>query len=307
MAGDRHDDDATPAGAGEVSATLSAGDFGSPGPTGRSDGAARSEEPRGRVVGRYVILSLLGVGGMGAVYAAYDPELDRKVALKLLRPDSLSIDSARMLREARALARLAHPNVVAVHDVGTLGAEVFIAMEHVDGLTVHRWLRQRDRSRREVLDVFLAAGRGLAAAHRAGLVHRDFKPDNMMVALDGRVRVLDFGLARAQASAGAESTLREALIGDVDVGEARLTREGALLGTPTYMAPEQWRGAVADARSDQFSFCVALWEALLGERPFRGTTMQALMTSVTNGAIEAAPAGSRRVSSELRRARERGL
>ena len=153
---------------------------------------------RGAVVGRYITLSVLGAGAMGVVYAAYDPELERKVALKLLRPSALSIDYARLLREARTLARVAHPNVVSVFDVGTVGHEVFIAMEHVEGKTVGAWMRQRERAIREVLEIFTAAARGLAAAHRAGVNHRDFKPDNVMVGSDGRVRVLDFGLARAR-------------------------------------------------------------------------------------------------------------
>jgi serine/threonine protein kinase/tetratricopeptide (TPR) repeat protein len=157
-----------------------------------------SELGRGTCVGRYVLLDPLGQGGMGVVYKAYDPELDRPIALKLLRAADGDAPHLRerLLREAQALARLTHPNVIAVHDVGTYRGHVFIAMELVEGKTLRAWLRERPRSRREILDAFLAAGEGLAAAHRAGLVHRDFKPDNVMLAEDGRVRVLDFGLAR---------------------------------------------------------------------------------------------------------------
>src|SRR5215467_5449218 len=156
---------------------------------------------RGASIGRYVILGLVGRGGMGEVYAAYDPELDRKVALKLLRvkPNAgvtMSEGRARTLREAQAIARLSHPNVVVVYDVGTFQDQVFIAMEFVDGETVTLWLETRARRWQEVLKVFLAAGRGLLAAHEKGLVHRDFKPDNVMVGRDGDVRVMDFGLAR---------------------------------------------------------------------------------------------------------------
>ncbi len=220
---------------------------------------------RGAAVGRYVILDRIGAGGMGVVYAAYDPELDRRVALKLLRTDRFAAPGhLRLLREAKALARLTHPNVVAVHDAGTFGDQVFVAMELVEGETLRQWLEAGARSWREVLDRLLAAGRGLAAAHAAGLVHRDFKPENVLLGRDGRVRVVDFGLAKALADAAEEPAAPDS------GGElaSPLTEWGAVLGTPAYMAPEQIRGIAADARSDQFSFCVALYEALYGERPF---------------------------------------
>ena len=252
------------------------------------------------------MLSLLGTGGMGAVYAAYDPDLDRKVAPKLLRPDAASVDSVRPTREARALAKLAHPNVVSVFDVGTVGAEVVIAMEFIEGMTVTRWLQERVRSVREVLDLFLAAGRGLAAAHQAGLIHRDFKPDNMMVGSDGRVRVMDFGLAGAASSAAV--VVDDPLASDSQGrSDLRLTREGTLLGTPAYMAPEQWQDAQVEAWTDQFSFCVALWEALYGLRPFRGRSLHALMHSVTHGEIDMVSRRKSKVPAFLRRVLERGL
>ncbi|WP_434418236.1 tetratricopeptide repeat protein [Nannocystis pusilla] len=272
--------------------------------------AARPTRARGNVVGRYVVLSLLGTGGMGAVYAAHDPELDRKVALKLLRSDAGPGEAARMIREARALARLAHPNVVAVHDVGVVGegeeAEVFIAMEFVDGVTLRTWLRQRPRSLREIVEVFAAAARGLAAAHKVDLVHRDFKPDNVMVDGDGRVRVMDFGLARA----GLGGLSREpSLPGDLRASatDVRLTRAGTRLGTPAYMAPEQWQDDEVDARTDQFALCVALWEALYGERPFRGESVHELMFAVTEGPLARAPEGKRRAPAWLGKVLERGL
>jgi tetratricopeptide (TPR) repeat protein len=215
---------------------------------------------RGAAVGRYLVLDRIGAGGMGVVYAAYDPELDRRVALKLLRPDRFTgeVDRLRLLREAQALARLADPNVVAVYDAGTFGDRVFVAMELVEGETLRQWLGAGSRSWREILDRFLPAGRGLAAAHAAGLVHRDFKPENVLLGRDGRVRVVDFGLAEAAPEPGGELA-------------TPLAECGLVLGTPAYMAPEQIRGLAADARSDQFSFCVTLYEALYGERPFAGT------------------------------------
>src|SRR6185503_7846608 len=169
-----------------------------PGGAGSEAGLAK-----GATIGRYVVLGLLGRGGMGEVYAAYDPELDRKIAVKLLRARAgrSTIDGrTRLLREAQAIARLSHPNVVVVYDVGTFRDSVFIAMEFVEGHTLGYWLQEKTRPWREVLDVFQAAGRGLVAAHTAGLVHRDFKPENVMITKAGQVRVMDFGLARETAA-----------------------------------------------------------------------------------------------------------
>ena len=210
---------------------------------------------RGTSVGRYVVLEPVGSGGMGVVYAAYDPKLDRKVALKLVRMDADVPGAARqqrLLQEAQALARLSHPNVVSVHDAGSyLRDQVFLAMEFVDGGTLRDWLKDGPRAWRDTVQVFLQAGRGLAAAHAAGLVHRDFKPDNVLLGGDGRARVTDFGLALLH---------------------AEVEREGAggapVVGTRGYQAPEVLAGRPADARADQFSFCVALYEALHGRRPF---------------------------------------
>jgi eukaryotic-like serine/threonine-protein kinase len=233
---------------------------------------------RGAIVGRYLVLERIGQGGMGVVFAAYDPELDRRVALKLIRADGASGGGGRLVREARAQARIAHPNVVAVHDVGTLdGDRVFVAMELVAGETLREWLR-RPRAPREVLAMFLAAGRGLAAAHAAGVVHRDFKPDNVIVGGDGRPRITDFGLARAAAAApepGTDATLADTV-----------TRGGVVAGTPAYMAPEQLRGEPATAASDQFSFCAALFEGLHGARPFTGRTTEELLGAIERGRPE---------------------
>jgi tetratricopeptide (TPR) repeat protein/predicted Ser/Thr protein kinase len=226
---------------------------------------------RGSAIGRFLVLEKLGEGGMGVVYAAYDPTLNRRVALKLLQVAHAGPgrDSRlRLIREAQALAQLSHPGVVAVYEVGEHQADVFIAMELVEGATLKEWLGQQPRTWREVLDVCIAAGRGLAAAHAAGLVHRDFKPLNVLVGQDGRARVMDFGIARAAAEGAppaeglptAESLPARLLL-------APVTQQGRVMGTPAYMAPEQLRGQEADARSDLYSFCVSTWEALYGERP----------------------------------------
>ncbi|HUJ57986.1 MAG TPA: tetratricopeptide repeat protein [Kofleriaceae bacterium] len=252
-------------------------------PTEEPTGVTRREGPgsgprraaerleRGTLVGRYVVIALVGEGGMGVVYSAFDPELDRKVAIKLLqaRPAAGSSggEQAWLLREAQAMARLSHPNVLAVHDVGTLpGDRVFVAMELVEGETLRQWLRGPRRPWRDVLGVMRAAGAGLAAAHASGLVHRDFKPENVLVGRDGRVRVMDFGLARL---ADAEDLPPPDQAVDVHSPlSATLTAAGALVGTPAYIAPELRGGAAADARSDQFSFGVALYEALFRARPY---------------------------------------
>ncbi|MGQ0508938.1 MAG: protein kinase domain-containing protein [Myxococcaceae bacterium] len=256
--------------------------------------------PRGTSIGRYVLLRRLGEGGMGVVYAAYDPELDRKVAIKLLRDDILDPARAeahrgRLLREAQALARLSHPNVIVVHDVGTYGTQVFMAMEFVEGQTLGDWLREKKRGWREIVDAFLLAGYGLGAAHAAGLVHRDFKPENVILGHDGRVRVMDFGLARStDPDDPTKSGPRQIFASTTDLrrsdalGEP-LTETGILLGTPGYMAPEQHHGGEVDGRTDQFSFCVALYEALYGERPFAGQTIDALGLAVGQGMINEPP------------------
>jgi len=271
---------------------------------------------RGSALGRYIVLNKLGGGGMGVVYAAYDPELDRRVALKLLRSDPAEGSKQegareRLLREAQAMARLSHPNVISVHDVGTLGEQVFIAMELIDGRTLTRWLKEENRAPRRVLEVLIQAGKGLAAAHAGGLVHRDFKPDNVFVAKDGHVKVLDFGLARAAEDLASHAPTippRLEAFGSSTprVLEARLTRTGAFSGTPAYMAPEQFLGKTTDARTDQFSFCVALYEALYGERPFSGDSVEALAQQVTSGKVKD-PQKSRRVPGYLRPILRRGL
>ncbi len=241
-------------------------------------------------IGRYIVIGRLGAGAMGVVYAAYDPKLDRKVALKLLgKPDGDGVESARkrLEREAQALAKLADPHVVAVYDVDVHAGQLFVAMELVDGETLAAWLR-RPRPWPEVLDKFMAAGRGLAAAHAAGLVHRDFKPDNVMLGNDGRVRVMDFGLARAQIQPGLEAARASV---DPRGLPAVLTQTGAVMGTPAYMAPEQFDGR-ADARSDQFGFCVALYEGLYGQRPFASDSLARLLGAIMSGTLAPTPKGA---------------
>jgi eukaryotic-like serine/threonine-protein kinase len=223
---------------------------------------AAAELAGGTRLGRYVVHERLGAGGMGVVHAAYDPVLDRRVAVKLLRADRSTEDlRARLLCEARAMARLSHPNVMPIYDVGVHGRRVFIAMELVRGSTLRRRI-DAATPWREVIGAYLQAARGLAAAHAAGLVHRDFKPDNVLCGEDGRVRVADFGLAGVDPPAARGSAPRF----DAD------TVTGAVLGTPRYMAPEASRGEPVDARADQFSFCVSLFEALFDAHPYAVAT-----------------------------------
>ncbi|MCR9162526.1 MAG: tetratricopeptide repeat protein [Nannocystaceae bacterium] len=287
---------------------------------GATDPEERSTElplPQGAKLGRYVVLKAVGAGAMGVVYAAYDPQLDRKVALKVLRrgaeaspDDSQASRNTRMLREAQALARLSHPSVITVHDVGSFEGQVFLAMEFVEGGTLAEWLRAEPRPWRLVRNVFLQAGEGLAAAHEAGLVHRDFKPDNVLMHADGRAVVTDFGLARrmltapdVEAASPPADTQRSGSRSPLAV---TLTQTGALVGTPAYMAPEQLGGERSNALADQFGFCVALYEGLYGERPFRANTLMELVTAVSTGRVPPAPRGSE-VPRWLRRAVLRGL
>ncbi len=284
-------------------------------------------------IGRFTVLSTLGRGGMGVVYTAYDPELDRKVALKLVHlsgdPEHRALARERLLHEAQTMAQLSHPNVVAVYEVGSVADQVFLAMEYVRGDSLRVWL-QTHRPWREVLAVFLQAGAGLDAAHKAGIVHRDFKPDNALVDRDGRVRVVDFGLAEQREGLNLRdsSILRSSsapqspppdtsasvnmrlAAGLQDLSPGTLSSMhrtgGRLVGTPAYMAPEQHLGGIADARADQFSFCAALYEALYGERPFPGATLGELRMNLIAGRMHAPPPRSP-VPPWLRRVLVRGL
>ena len=272
-------------------------------PAGATVEPIRDVSRRGTLVARYVVLREVGRGGMGRVFAAYDPKLDRTIALKVLRDTRAGPEAlARLLREAQSLARLNHPNVVTVHDVGEHEEQVFVAMEFVEGQTLTAWQAERTRSWREVVQMFRQAALGLAAAHEAGVVHRDFKPDNVMVepprtSMAPRVRVMDFGLAFS-AKARSEDAPEA---GDELDG---LTRPGAMMGTPAYMSPEQFRNQSIGPASDQFSFCIALYEALEGERPFAAGSLEELSVNVTTGRARTPRAG---VPAWLRGVVQRGL
>ena len=274
------------------------------------------------MIGRFKVIRELGRGGTGIVYIAYDVELDRKIAVKLLnneRPDERTGSAnARLLREAQSMARVSHPNIAAVHEVGMFCGQIYVAMEFVNGKTLASWLHgNRTLSWEQILSVFRQAAVGLAAAHDAGLVHRDFKPANAILGEDDRLRVLDFGLARADATPGGLHALDRTDEGNAlesspatSIDDAKLdlslTVTGTVLGTPAYMSPEQFLGQRIDAKSDQFSFCVALYEALYRERPFDGDTLSSLMAAVLAGKVRDTPT-SARVPRWLRAVVLRGL
>ena len=261
-------------------------------------------------IGRYAVLRQLGEGGMGVVYSAYDEGLDRRVALKLLRPgrDNSPHNQARMQREARAMARLSHPNVVQVYEVGRWEEQVYLAMEFVQGRTLGAWLKAQQRTWQQILDVLVQAGRGLHAAHQANVVHGDFKPDNILIDEQDRARVVDFGLSRAEpretsgtaaepAAAPGQAPPPPAPAAEADApadpgNHADLGRSqaGRVAGTPAYMAAEQHAGKQADARTDQFAFAVTLYTALYGQHPFAGGSLLELVINVTDGKIRPAPA-----------------
>ena len=286
---------------------------------GESQGPYGEAPPirQGDRLSQFVVMEELGAGAMGVVLAAHDPDLDRRVAIKLVRPKSGAPPTKeaqiRMLREAQSMAKVTHPNVVAVHQVGFERNQLFIAMEFIDGRTLRAWAQERPRRLTEVLEAYRAAGEGLIAAHSAGLVHRDFKPDNVLVGHDGRVVVTDFGLVSI-AGAGAPSTPPLTSTGQQVVDEAdlsqTLTATGSAMGTPAYMAAEQHRGQEVDARADQFAFCVALWEALYGVRPFQRKTYPETVRATLEGIPDPTPerpAITDAVPKAIHRAIERGL
>ena len=243
-------------------------------------GIVRSASVVGERLGRYRLVRRIGAGAMGCVYEAYDPLLERAVAIKVPRPGGTA---DRLRSEAKALARLVHPNVISVHDVGELEGRSFVVLELVEGLTLREWLGAERRGFQAIVDVLVAAGRGLAAVHAVGLVHRDFKPDNVIVGHDERVRVVDFGIASASMSG-----------------------DGQVAGTPAYMAPEQRIGIAVSALADQFSFCVVLWEALFGERPYHKADLLKLRAG-DRALLPCTPSGEHSVPPWLMQLIARGL
>ena len=267
-------------------------------------------------IGHYTVLRRLGSGAMGVVYLAHDDQLDRRVAIKLMQPEMMSQTSAaapeRLLREAQSLARLSHPNVVTVHEVGLFQNQPFVALEFVDGQTLGSWLKASRRSLREIKSALLEAGRGLHAVHQAGLIHRDFKPDNVLIDHQGRVRIVDFGLARQQEleplTEPPGSPPGECCEGTHDGRRSpSLTHSQAVMGTPAYMSPEQFTGKPVDARTDQFAFCVTCFEAFHDQRPFAGTTLDGIKQNVLAGTLRPLPRGARQVPGRVQRVIERGL
>lgn len=247
-----------------------------------------------RRVGQYALVKSLGEGGQGTVWAAYDEKLDRRVAIKLLHSEvgaSREQAEARLLREARALARVSHPNVVQVFEADEYEDGIYVVMEFIRGRTIDRWIADESPNWEAVRDVYLTAGRGLEAAHQSGLVHRDFKPDNVLVDARGQAKVVDFGLVKregkkpSEATSTVEQRLRKSATGN-------LTEHGAVLGTPVFMAPEQMRTGEASARSDQFSFCTALYRSLYDELPFPGDTPVERTVAIAEGRVRPAPVHS---------------
>jgi len=274
----------------------------------------RSPEPVH--IGRYEIRRRLGAGGMSLVYAAHDPALDREVAIKLLQRSFASAPGwrGRLRREALSMAKLSHVNIAHVYEVGEYEGRPFIAMELVRGPTLREWLEERDRSVPEIISMFIQAARGLAAAHQSGLVHRDFKPDNVIVDESGWARVLDFGLVLAPGERPAPPERIRDEHGEpeplprreIDTDDP--TEPGTVVGTPAYMAPEQMRGGEIDARADQFAFCVALYEALHGHRPFAGRSLSELAAAIESGSHSGLPVTDAvRVPPAIAAVIERGL
>jgi tetratricopeptide (TPR) repeat protein/predicted Ser/Thr protein kinase len=235
-------------------------------------------------LGRFVLIDSIGLGGMGNVYSAFDPELEREVALKVLKPQ-LGDAGTRdlLLKEARSLAKLSHPNVVPVHEIVEVDGRVVLVMEYVSGTTVETWQSEEARMWPEIVDIYAQLGDGIAAAHELGIVHRDVKPQNAIIGADGRVRVVDFGLARL----GAEIAAAHGSADELET--VTMTSSHGVAGTPAYMSPEQFTGAEVGPASDQFSLCVSLYRALYNRRPFSGSTVDELRESVLGGDVRPPP------------------
>ena len=256
----------------------------------------RDAQMQERIGGRYTVLRMVGRGGMGTVYEAHDESLGRKVAIKVLRADLIEPEqrqehSSRLLREARLLAAIYHPHVLNVYDVGVWREQVFMAVQFIEGTTLRDWLKRQSPPWRQILDIYLKVGGGLAEAHKLGLVHRDIKPGNVMMEHTGRPWLVDFGLACA---IGGEVRLMDSIamegLSD-DLLASTVTHTGTVMGTPAYMAPEQHLGQDTDERTDQFSFCAALFESLYGRRAFAGHNRQEVKDAVCAGQIRQRPEG----------------
>lgn len=267
----------------------------------QSDGFVLAIAADGTRLGRFVLLDREGEGAMGVVFSAYDETLDRKVAIKLIRDAGIAEDRLRIRREAQAMARLSHPNVAQIYEAGEVGGRLYMAMEFVPGDDLQAWQQATRRPWSETLAMYLQVGEGLAAAHAAGILHRDFKPHNVLIGADGRPRVIDFGLARAPGASGRPPVERDE---DVRLDEP-LTRVGTVVGTPAYMALEQFRGQPLDARTDQFAFCVSLYEALYGRAPYPRTELGPLLAALERHAV--APPGATDAPSWLFDVLKRGL
>jgi eukaryotic-like serine/threonine-protein kinase len=275
-----------------------------PGTLGLDDFASGVTSGVRRRLGRFSVIGVLGRGAMGTVLEAYDDTLARTVALKLLHGRVDATRKERLLREAQALAQLSHPNVVQVYEVGLVEDQMFIAMELVEGQTLRKWQRQR-RSWREVVEVYLQAGCGLAAAHARDLIHRDFKPENCIIGDNGRVRVLDFGLARGTRTVE-EPTRPFSAVSEQSALQLRMTQSGKVLGTLSYLPLSQLMGRPADAKSDQYSYCVSLWEALHGVLPYDDTSLGTLIAAQREQLLQPVPRGTR-IPRRLRQIVRRGL
>lgn len=259
----------------------------------------------GDAIGRYVILGVVGQGSMGIVFSAYDPQLDRRVAIKLLHPGVDQVDhfaQCRLVREAQVMASVSHPNIVQVYDASSVRGRFFMAMEYVDGCNLRTWLGRAPRTVPQILQIFRQAGEGLAAAHAAGIVHRDFKPANVLVDRLGRAKVVDFGLSRRRGHSELPRSGEPLSSAAVDI-----TMSGWLMGTPQYMAPEQFAGETGDVRSDQYAFCVALYEALYEQPPFEGDDLEAIASCKQSQAALQRPTTAVEIPDALWIALRRGL
>lgn len=257
------------------------------------DVRAASRLDPGTVVDRYEITEYRGAGAMGVVYRARDRRLGREVALKLLKSGApgttqCGVFCALLVREAQTLARISHPNVISIHDVGDFKGCVYVAMEFIDGPTLTSWARRPGLTWKDRMAALRAAGAGLAAAHGSRIVHRDFKPDNVLMGGPGEVKVADFGVARSLSDLEPPADVGCGC-GAPEVGACAIDPT-AIVGTPRYMSPELFAGVVADSRSDQFAFAASAWEVLYGAPAFGGETIAELLAARASETLQSPPA-----------------